>query len=116
MALTHARSAGIGAIMLYAFLRPMLFRLDGETAHRLTVKAMTLLPSGKPDAEDAALASTVAGRRFPNPVSLAAGFDKDGAVAHKKIGGASCRERVDPYVWISEVPESFTIKKTKQKI
>src|SRR3546814_581231 len=68
MALTHARSAGIGAIMLYALLRPLLFRLDGETAHRLTVKAMTLLPSGKPDAEDAALASTVAGLRFPNPV------------------------------------------------
>src|SRR3546814_15087415 len=65
--------------MLYAFLRPMLFRLDGETAHRLTVKAMTLLPSGTPDAEDAALASTVAGLRFPNPVGLAAGFDQDGA-------------------------------------
>src|SRR3546814_14725328 len=69
--------------MLYALLRPLLFRLDGETAHRLTVKAMTLLPSGKPAAEDAALASTVAGLRFPNPVGLAAGFDKDGEVAHK---------------------------------
>src|SRR3546814_10665054 len=68
--------------MLYALLRPLLFRLDGETAHRLTVKAMTLLPSGKPDAEDAALASPVAGLRFPNPVGLAAGFDKDGEVAH----------------------------------
>lgn len=29
------------------------------------------------------LASTVAGLRFPNPVGLAAGFDKDGEVAHK---------------------------------
>src|SRR3546814_17365957 len=67
MALTHARSAGIGAIMLYAFLRPMLFRLDGEPAHRLTVKAMTMLPSGTPDAEDADLASQVGGRTFPPP-------------------------------------------------
>src|SRR3546814_10221641 len=83
MALNKARSAGIGAIMLYALLRPLLFRLDGETAQRLTVKAMKLLPSGKQDAEDEALASTVAGLRFPNPVGLAAGFDKDGEVAHK---------------------------------
>src|SRR3546814_18541761 len=42
MALTHARSAGIGATMLYALLRPLLFRLDGEPAHRLTVQALTL--------------------------------------------------------------------------
>lgn len=69
--------------MIYPLLRPLLFRLDGESAHRLTVRALTFLPEGKPPAEDPMLASTVAGLRFPNPVGLAAGFDKDGEVAHK---------------------------------
>ncbi|MCF8708126.1 quinone-dependent dihydroorotate dehydrogenase [Rhizorhapis sp. SPR117] len=69
--------------MFYPLLRPLLFRLDGETAHRLTVKALALMPAGKPSADDPVLASTVAGLRFPNPVGLAAGFDKDGEVAHK---------------------------------
>lgn len=69
--------------MFYPLLRPLLFRLDGETAHRLTVRALTLLPAGRAPVEDPVLASTVAGLRFPNPVGLAAGFDKDGEVAHK---------------------------------
>ncbi|MBK5265606.1 MAG: quinone-dependent dihydroorotate dehydrogenase [Alphaproteobacteria bacterium] len=69
--------------MFYPLLRPLLFRLDGETAHRLTVRALTLLPAGKPPAADPVLASMVAGLHFPNPVGLAAGFDKDGEVAHK---------------------------------
>lgn len=69
--------------MIYPLLRPLLFRLDGESAHRLTVRALTFLPAGAPPVEDPVLASTVAGLRFPNPVGLAAGFDKDGEVAHK---------------------------------
>ncbi|HKX35792.1 MAG TPA: quinone-dependent dihydroorotate dehydrogenase [Rhizorhapis sp.] len=69
--------------MLYSLARPLLFRLDAEAAHRLTVRALTFLPAGRPPAEDPMLASTVAGLRFPNPVGLAAGFDKEGEVAHK---------------------------------
>ncbi|MBB4641398.1 quinone-dependent dihydroorotate dehydrogenase [Rhizorhapis suberifaciens] len=69
--------------MAYLILRSLLFRLDGEAAHRLTVRALSFLPSGTPPIEDPVLSSTVAGLRFPNPVGLAAGFDKDGEVAHK---------------------------------
>jgi len=69
--------------MLYALARPLLFALDPETAHRLTLQAA-----------DAALALGLAGRlggsapraapvramglEFPNPVGLAAGLDKNG--------------------------------------
>lgn len=69
--------------MPYSIFRSLLFRLDGEDAHRLTVQALTFLPSGAPPVEDAMLSSSVAGLVFPNPVGLAAGFDKDGEVAHK---------------------------------
>ena len=69
--------------MLYALLRPLLFNLDGESAHRLTIRALKVLPAGNPPKDDPMLATTVAGLRFPNPVGLAAGFDKDGEVAHK---------------------------------
>jgi dihydroorotate dehydrogenase len=53
-------------------------RLDPETAHRLTVKALAagLGPRDRA-AADPALATTLAGLAVPNCVGLAAGFDKD---------------------------------------
>ena len=68
---------------LYSLLKPLLFRMDAESAHRLAVKMVNLLPVSPPRPLNAALATTVAGLQFPNPVGLAAGFDKDGEVAHK---------------------------------
>ncbi|MES2754297.1 MAG: quinone-dependent dihydroorotate dehydrogenase [Pseudomonadota bacterium] len=60
-----------------AWYHPLLFALDAETAHRLTVRALALAPPfGRPVA-DPRLAVTVAGLSFPNPVGLAAGVDKD---------------------------------------
>ncbi len=63
-----------------AFYHPILFRLDAERAHSLTIaalaawgKAGTPLAPGVPR-----LATSVAGIAFPNPVGLAAGVDKDG--------------------------------------
>ena len=64
---------------VYALLRPFVFALDAERAHRLTVNALRLLPAGAP-ARDEQLAVRVAGLDFPNPVGLAAGFDKDAEV------------------------------------
>jgi dihydroorotate dehydrogenase len=63
---------------LYALLRPLLFTLDAEMAHRVTVRALAagLVPDlRRPD--DIALASKVWGRNFANPIGLAAGFDKN---------------------------------------
>lgn len=64
---------------LYPLLRPLVFLMEGERAHRATVAALKLLPPGAPE-PDPALLTSVAGIDFPNPVGLAAGFDKDAEV------------------------------------
>ncbi|WP_407526119.1 quinone-dependent dihydroorotate dehydrogenase [Methylobacterium oryzisoli] len=65
---------------LFPLARPLLHALDAETAHRLTIRGLALLPAAAPPADDPALAVEVLGRRFPNPVGLAAGFDKGAEV------------------------------------
>ena len=60
--------------MLYALARPLLFSLDPETAHSLTLRLAELasvLPRRVPSAP-----VRVMGIDFPNPVGLAAGLDK----------------------------------------
>jgi dihydroorotate dehydrogenase len=56
--------------------------LSAERAHRTTIglaRAFSgVLPHARPD--DSRLAVSVLGRRFPNPIGLAAGFDKDAEV------------------------------------
>ncbi|MFC3096538.1 quinone-dependent dihydroorotate dehydrogenase [Alteraurantiacibacter palmitatis] len=67
--------------MLYRLIRPAIFALDAERAHRLTVAALKIWAPDAPASPAAGpLATTVAGLRFPNPVGMAAGFDKDGEV------------------------------------
>ncbi len=63
-----------------AFYHPILFRLDAERAHTLTITALGAWgKAGTPLAPSVPrLATTVAGIAFPNPVGLAAGVDKDG--------------------------------------
>ncbi|GAB5535970.1 MAG: quinone-dependent dihydroorotate dehydrogenase [Rubricoccaceae bacterium] len=69
---------------MYSLLRPLLFRLDAETAHSWGVRAARLgqLAPGAVRAlyrqPDARLAQTVLGLRVESPVGLAAGFDKNG--------------------------------------
>lgn len=65
---------------MFAALRPLLFALDPEVAHNLTLAALKtrLVPSGSTD--DAILATNLAGMVLPNPIGLAAGFDKDAEV------------------------------------
>ena len=57
---------------------PVALRLPPETAHRLTVKTLSLLPPPHAGADDLRLAVHVLGLDFPNPLGLAAGFDKNG--------------------------------------
>lgn len=69
--------------MLFRLLRPGLFALDSETGHRLAIAGLKALPSrGAPSslAKPGLLAIEVAGLTFPNPVGVAAGFDKDAEV------------------------------------
>jgi dihydroorotate dehydrogenase len=74
------------AMALYPLLRPFAFALDAERAHQATIAALKWLPAGRPAAPDPVLAVRVAGLDFPNPVGLAAGFDKDGEVFAPMLG------------------------------
>lgn len=71
---------------MYRMLRPLIFALDAERAHRLAVAALDVLPEGRRAAPDGPLATTVAGLHFPNPLGMAAGFDKDGAIPDALLG------------------------------
>ncbi|MBI2234052.1 MAG: quinone-dependent dihydroorotate dehydrogenase [Micavibrio aeruginosavorus] len=71
---------------LYPALRPLLFALDAETAHRLTIKALRILPRGPVPAHNPALRVTLWDRHFPNPVGLAAGFDKNAEIIAPMLG------------------------------
>ena len=55
-----------------------LRRLPAETAHEATLRALELGLGPRAPADDPALAVELAGLRLPNPLGLAAGFDKDG--------------------------------------
>lgn len=70
----------------FPLVRPLLHRLDAERAHDLTLRALSLLPPGQPAADDPRLAVDLLGRRFPNPVGLAAGFDKGARVPDAMLG------------------------------
>ena len=71
---------------LYPLLRPLAFALDAEAAHGATIGALKLLPPRRLPELPASLAIEVAGLRFPSPVGLAAGFDKDAEVADAMLG------------------------------
>ncbi len=67
---------------MYSLVRPLLFALEAETAHHFTLATLRafdglgLVPStaAAPDS----CARSIMGIRFPNPVGLAAGLDKNG--------------------------------------
>ena len=72
---------------LWPLLRAGLFRLDPETAHGLSIKALkTGLAPRAHRAPDSRLAVNVAGLRFPNPLGLAAGYDKNAEVPDAILG------------------------------
>ena len=73
-------------LRLYPLIRPFAFTLGAETAHRATIGALKLLPSSKLPQFAPSLAIEVAGLRFPSPVGLAAGFDKDAEVPDTMLG------------------------------
>lgn len=60
--------------------RAALHALDAETAHTATLAALQRVPAGRAPAADPRLAVEAFGLRFPNPLGLAAGLDKDAKV------------------------------------
>jgi dihydroorotate dehydrogenase len=80
--------AGFASMSLYTFLfRPLLFRLDAETAHHFAVETCRWLGAVPGIArisracleqDEPCLRSEVAGLSFANPIGLGAGWDKSG--------------------------------------
>ncbi len=74
--------------MLYSLVKPLLFRLEAERAHKL-IAGLLRAASRTPlldlirvfaDYSDPILATACAGLPFQNPLGLAAGFDKRGTL------------------------------------
>src|ERR1700677_2510848 len=80
----RATARAFGAEIVIGFFgrlaRPFLHALDPEDAHRLAVRMLQFapLPAAAPD--DKRLAVRVFGLNFPNPIGIAAGFDKNAEV------------------------------------
>lgn len=68
---------------LYPIAKPFLFQLDAERVHDLTLKGLKIsekLGLVNTGSTPACQPRDVMGLRFPNPIGLAAGLDKNGAV------------------------------------
>ena len=64
---------------MFSILRPFLFNIDPETSHDLAIKSLKFnpLPSKMFEVEDEQMLKIhLLGKNFPNPIGLAAGFDK----------------------------------------
>jgi dihydroorotate dehydrogenase len=70
---------------LYPLLRPLIFAIDAERAHGLTLAALKLSGARRTPGRSR-LAIEVAGLDFPNPVGLAPGFDKNAEVFGPLLG------------------------------
>ena len=68
---------------MFSILRPFLFNLDPETAHDLAIKSLKFnyLPSKFFEVKNEQILNIeLLGKNFPNPIGLAAGFDKSAEV------------------------------------
>ena len=73
--------------LAYSLARPMLFALGPEQAHELTLKSLEAgVYLRAMQADDPRLSVNIAGLEFPNPIGIAAGFDKDARVPDAVLG------------------------------
>lgn len=104
----------------FAIAKPLLHRLDPETAHELTLRALEagLVPP-QPVVDDPRLATTLFGRALPHPIGLAAGFDKNARVFRRmyaqgfalvEVGGVTPRpQRGNPRPRVFRLPEDGAV-------
>ena len=71
-------------MFFYSFLKSLLFLFDPEIAHRITINYLKFARFKKPKLYEV-LQSEVFGLNFQNPIGIAAGFYKNGEVAHNLI-------------------------------
>ena len=75
------------ARVIFPLLRPMLHGLDPETVHQFSMLLLRLAPRRAEQKLDKRLAVTAFGLNFPNPLGLAAGFDKNAVVPDALCAG-----------------------------
>jgi len=109
--------------MMYRAIRPLLFRLDPERAHRLATRTLAAI-GGTPlesllrhryHVHDDRLMVSAFGQEFPGPIGVAAGFDKNarmaGALAalgfgHVEVGGVTASAQTgNPRPRLFRLPE-----------
>ena len=66
---------------MYNKLRSLIFKLDPEFAHNLALKALKInyFPQKKIEFNDS-ISTKICGKKIPNPIGMAAGFDKNAEV------------------------------------
>lgn len=72
--------------LAFSLARPFLHSLDAETAHGLTIRALNIVPGLGSPFMDECLRVQAFGLSFPNPLGLAAGFDKNAEVPDAMLG------------------------------
>lgn len=72
----------LAQIIYRAMVRPILFRLDAERAHRLAISALGAIPAIGSRRDAPELEIDLFGLHFTNPIGVAAGMDKDACAAH----------------------------------
>ncbi len=71
---------------MFKTLRPALFAIPPERAHQMVIQGLKSIPRPRPRAGPLTLPIKVAGLSFPNPVGVAAGFDKNAEVPDAMLG------------------------------
>jgi dihydroorotate dehydrogenase len=74
--------------LLQRLMLPLLSALEPEDAHALTLKMLKLAPPAPTPPDNKRLAVRAFGLNFPNPIGMAAGFDKNAEVpdALRRLG------------------------------
>ena len=66
---------------MFSKIRSLIFKLDPETAHDLAIKALKFnLVSQNKIKNNKSIQAEIFGKIIPNPIGIAAGFDKDAEV------------------------------------
>ena len=76
--------------------RPFLHALDPEDAHSLTIKMLACAPLPRAAGDHKRLAVRAFGLNFPNPIGMAAGFDKNAEVPDALCAWASASSKPAP--------------------
>ena len=66
--------------MIFSKIRSLIFKLDPEIAHDLAIKSLKFNFISQNKIENKLIEIEIFGKKIPNPVGIAAGFDKDAEV------------------------------------